>query len=399
MKTEVHPDTDFNRTHVFVAACLGMFMFGVVMTMLGTILPSVMDRFDIDLSGAGSVIAQLSAGILTGSLVFGPVVDRYGYRPLLSLAMVLVIVGLEGIAFASSVVLLRTAVFLIGFGGGMINGATNALVADISEGERSAGLSLLGVSYGIGAFSIPFLFGLLVQGSTYVLPVAVVGAVAIVPLAYTLAIRVPQPKQAQGFPVRESMKLVREATLALFGLMLFIQSGIEMTVGNWTTSFLAGELGLDTSDAAFYLSSYLLGMMAARLIMGTALKHVSPAHVLHACLGLGFVGAVLLILAHTIAVAVTGLVLLGAGLAAGFPVVLGYVGDYYTRLSGTAFSIVLVMALAGGSLFPLGIGTLGEVIGLRASFTVIPVSLAFMAILFGVIMRRGTSVRSRVQPT
>lgn len=397
--TPSHPAASYDRNRVFVAACLGMFMFGVVMTMLGTILPSVMERFAINMSRAGSVIAQLSAGILTGSLVFGPVVDRYGYRPLLILSMMLVILGLEGIAFASSVLLLRLAVFLIGLGGGMINGATNALVADISEGGRSAGLSLLGVSYGVGAFSIPFLFGLLVPGSAYAVPVAVVGGVALLPLVYSLVVRFPQPKQAQGFPIREGVKMVRDVTLVLFGLMLFIQSGIEITVGNWTTSFLAGELGLDTADAAFYLSFYLLGMMAARLVMGTALKDASPARVLHACLGFGFAGAVMLILAQSLTVAVVGLVLLGVGLAAGFPVVLGYVGDHYARLSGTAFSIVLVMALAGGSLFPLVIGSLGEAVGLRASFALIPIGLTFMALLFVLVMRRVSLARSSVQPT
>jgi hypothetical protein len=39
----------------------------------------------------------------------------------------------------------------------------------------------------------------------------------------------------------------------------------------------------------------------------------------------------------------------GIGLAGGFPVILGYVGQLYASLSGTAFSIALVIALTGNT--------------------------------------------------
>jgi fucose permease len=48
--------------------------------------------------------------------------------------------------------------------------------------------------------------------------------------------------------------------------------------------------------------------------------------------------------------AFTALIIIGAGTAAGFPVILGYIGQLYANLSGTAFSIALVIALTGNSL-------------------------------------------------
>ena len=45
--------------------------------------------------------------------------------------------------------------------------------------------------------------------------------------------------------------------------------------------------------------------------------------------------------------AIVGPALIGAGLAAVFPVVLGYVGDRYPQQSGTAFSTIFVVALLG----------------------------------------------------
>ena len=74
---------EYNRKLVFWAACLGMLTFGIVMTVLGAILPPVVERFGVDKAEAGSLFLLMSLGILAGSVVFGPVVDRYGYRGLL----------------------------------------------------------------------------------------------------------------------------------------------------------------------------------------------------------------------------------------------------------------------------------------------------------------------------
>lgn len=381
----------YRRPLVFTAACLGMLTFGIVLTLLGAILPALIDRFAVDKAHAGSLLSLMSLGILAGSVVFGPVADRFGYRLLLVACTGLILAGVEGIAAAPSFGWLRGAVFVVGFGGGILNGGTNALVADISEEGRGAGLSLLGVFFGLGAFGLPFTLGFLVDRFAYTTLVAGLGLLVLVPLLFAAAIRFPAPKQAQGFPLRRSLLLLREPVLWLFGLMLFLQSGMEITASGWTTTYVDEVLGLAPADALFFLSLFWLGMILARLTLGWALKRASPARVLLACLGAAFVGAVLLLTARGLPLAAPGILLLGAGLAAGFPVVLGYVGDRFPDLSATAFGIVLVMALSGGTLLPYLAGVIGEPFGLRASLLVLPASLTLMAVLLGLALRRLTA--------
>ena len=383
----------YNRKTVFAAACLGMLTFGIVLTTLGAILPSIVERFGIDKANAGSLFLLMSAGILVGSLAFGPVVDRYGFKNLLIVSAALVLIGLEGIAFAPTFGVMRAAVFLIGFGGGVINGGTNALVADISEEGRSAGLSLLGVFFGLGAFGIPFTLGFLLDRFAYSTLVAGVGAVVLAPVLFFIATRFPAPKQTQGFPLREGLQLLKNPLLLLLGLLLFLQSGMEITTGGWTATYFNEELGLDTNDAVFFLSLYWVGMVLARLLLGALLTRITPSLVLKVSIGIALAGAVMLIASGTLWLAASGIFLLGAGLAAGFPVVLGYVGDLYPTLSGTAFSIVLVMALTGGSLFPYLAGIMGESLGLRASFLILPVSLLIMGLLLVIVLKRMSAAR------
>lgn len=370
--------SDFHRKQVFAAACIGMLIFGIVMTVLGTLLPSLIDRFNVDMAEAGSSITLLSVGILIGSLVFGPVVDRYGFKGLLTVCTLLVLLGLEALAFAPSFGVLRVAVFVIGIGGGVINGGTNALVSDISEGERSAGLSMLGVFFGIGAFGVPLLLGPFLGTFSYTVLTASIGAPVLIALVYFTAVRFPRPKQPQGFPISQGAAVARDPALLLLGAMLFLQSGIEITTGGWTSTFFLEELSVGAGSAAYALSLFWIGMTLARLVLGKVLKHSDPALVLRICIGIAAAGSIMMILAETPLPAYAGIFFTGAGLAAGFPVALGYAGDLYPHISGTAFSILLVMALTGGAFFPYVAGVLGAAFGLRASFLMTPIALLAM---------------------
>ena len=68
--------------------------------------------------------------------------------------------------------------------------------------------------------------------------------------------------------------------------------------------------------------------------------------------GLTFCGSLLLAFAGRSGAALPALVLLGIGFAAVFPILLGVVGDLYPGLTGTAFSLVFVMALMGNTCVP-----------------------------------------------
>jgi fucose permease len=361
-----------------------MLLVGIVLTTLGAVLPSIIQRLGLDRTEAGSLLALMSLGILAGSLVFGPVVDRRGYRGLLAVAVVLIALGLEGIAFAPSITVLAASAVIIGVGGGVVNGGTNALVADISAEGRAAGLAYLGVFFGIGAFGVPLLLGVLRErlGDAWV--VAGIGAlVALVP-AYYAAIRFPAPKQPQGFPLRHAAGLLRDPVLVLLGVILFFESGMEITVGGWTATYVNQELALSPEWALYLLSLYWLGMTGARWVLGWLLKRASTVAILLSSLGVAFAGALILIGARTTVSAGAGTLLTGAGFAAVFPVILGYVGDRYERLSGTAFGVVFVMALTGGTTLPYVTGVLGDAFGLRPSLAIVPTGIVCVALLFSI---------------
>src|SRR5579884_3115241 len=82
--------------------------------------------------------------------------------------------GFEGIAYSNSRSLLKVCIYIFGVGGGIVNGATNAVVADISPEHKGANLSLLGVFFGLGALGMPLVLGMLKNVSSFSI-VAIVG--------------------------------------------------------------------------------------------------------------------------------------------------------------------------------------------------------------------------------
>lgn len=365
-----------------------MLTFGIVLTTLGAVLPTVIERFGIDKAQAGSLFLLMTFGILAGSLVFGPMVDRYGYKGMLLLATGLIVIGLQGIAFASSMSFLRIAIILIGFGGGIVNGGTNALVADISSEGKSASLNLLGVFFGIGAVGVPFVLATMSGNFSNATLIASVGALVLFPFLFIAVTPFPAPKQPQGFPLGAAGRLTRDPLLILMGFMLFLESGMEIMVGGWTSTFVNEELDVKARTALVVLSLYWMGMMLARLALGTFLRSVPPVRVMYVCISIGLIGATTLLMTTSVSVAAIGVFMLGVGFAATFPTVLGFVGERYANLSGTAFSLVIAMALCGGMLLPWLAGVLGKSYGMRASFIIVPAALVLLAVLLGILSRR-----------
>lgn len=378
----------YNFRSVFSAACLGMLLFGIVMISLGTINTFLTAKFGLDEMTVGSLAALLPFGILAGSLVFGPVVDRYGYKIVLIVCALLILIAIEGIAFANAFFFIQLSFFLIGFGGGAINGSTNALVADISTENKGAKLSLLGVFYGIGALGMPAVLGIMSKYFSYENVVKVIGLAVLLPVIFFIFIRFPEPKQKQGFPIKKSFGLLKDMTLVLIGFILFFESGIEGIINNWTTTYLQKDVGVDTRSALFALSYLIISLTLTRLALGGLLKRVRSYIILIGCLCFTLIGTLIMMFAGSYAISILGLIFLGIGFAAGFPVMLGYVGEIYADLSGTAFSIVFVIALLGNMLHNYLAGIIAFNYGIRHYLTIVLVSVISMFILLPIILKR-----------
>jgi len=364
-----------------------MLLFGIALITLGSIAPDLKEKLNLNDIAAGTLFSILPLGIMTGSLVFGPVADKYGYKILMAVSCISLAAGFEGLAFASSLGLLKAFIFLIGFAGGTVNGATNALVSDISGHDKTANISLLAVFFGIGALGMPLILGILGKSLRFEKIVASVGILSFLTGIIFIVIKLPAPKIAQKIPVKGIIAFFKDKVLILIAFFLFFQSSFEGIMNNWTTTYLTDHVSVLQNEALYGLTLFVAGMVIMRLLTGTVLKYIPVRKILIASLVFILLGLICIRSGISIEIALMGFMLVGAGLAGGFPVMLGFVGARYEKLSGTAFSFVLTIALIGNMLINYGMGIISQKYGISHLMTVAFVMTIIMALIGIVIMK------------
>ena len=379
----------YKKIPVYIAACLGMTFFGIAFIVMGSVLPSVTLKYSLDPVGASSLVTFLPLGVLLGSLIFGPVVDRFGYKNLLIINVFITALGLGGLSYLDQLNVLRFCIFLIGFGGGILNGATNALVADIYDGnEKSAKLSLLGVFYGIGALGVPLLLGALSKWYSYEIILRWTGFFMLMCILYFVFVQFPKPKHAQGFPIKKALSLIQEPVLLMLSLILFFQSGLEGLLNNWTTSYLAASTSISGENVVFSLTFLVLGITLSRLALAFLLQSAKPYSVLMIGIIIILIGSILLYYSGCFVMVAVSLFLIGCGMAGVFPIVLGFIGNRYKETTGTAISIALFIALCGNSLFNYLMGYATKVFNFKIFPVFIIVILGLQAVVLFVERRK-----------
>ena len=194
-------------------------------------------------------------------------------------------------------------------------------------------------------------------------------------------IKFPPAKQAQGFPIAKGLALFKDRVLILIAFFLFCQSAFEAIINNWTTTFLTAGLAVAQNQALYALSLFVVGMTVMRLLLGSIFRNTSLDKLWIAAFVMIFLGLIFLFIGKYFALSIAGLLFLGAGLAGGFPLMLGLVGNRYKELSATAFSLVFAIALLGNMLINYGMGIVAQLYGIRHLITVAFIESIVMIIL------------------
>jgi fucose permease len=365
------------------AAYAGMFVFGIVMALLGAVLPALAGRMAFEVTDIGTLFVVMNGSMLAASLVLGLVMDRFGMKPPLALGAVLVALALVIVARANTFPDLLSAVVLLGIGGGALNGSTNTLVADLHADpqRKNAALNTLGVFFGFGALLLPFALGSLLARFSFSALLLVSALLCFATGAFAGALRFPAPKQAQRLPIADMPRFLREPLVLALGCLLFFESGMEFTLGGFISTYLTRDMGVSVSVASWVLAGYWASIMLARIILGRWGIGARPYQLLAMCASGAAAGAIIGTLAGSPTFAAAGIFITGLSLAGVFPAALGIAGTRFQTHSGTVFGILFALALSGGMTLPWVAGQVGSVFGLRWVFVLVAVSYLVILLL------------------
>ena len=371
---------------VFMAACAGMSFFGITMLSLGPILGPL----NALVEGANALPSTMSIGIIIGTILFGPVVDKFGYKWLLILASACALGGVQGLASFNEIRMLHCSIFLLGLGGGILNGLTNALVSDIYDDDKRGGrLGLLGAFYCMGALLWTLMNYFIPD---FRIPLNAVSIIMAILIASFIFIAFPKAKPQENVSLKKSLGLLKYPALILFAVVLFFQCAFEGTSGNFTVQYLSNVGGMDNATATLAMTWFTIGMLCGRLPLGNIMNKLKELGTLYLYLGVALAGVILFFIeASSTAAVYTAMVLIGFGAGATFPVVLNFIGSAFRELSGTAFSIALFIGLCGQSLGNKFMGMQFD----GASYTSLPVTLIICVVVMVILVPLAVKVSKK----
>ncbi len=386
-----------NYRWLSVSIYAGAFAFGIVMASLGALLPGLTGKIGFDKEAAGGLFLFMNLALLIGSLIFGPICDRFGFRFVLTISTALVGGAFLGVASVSSYPSMAVALAIMGLGGGALNGGTNALLNDISRERRGAALNYLGIFFGFGALLTPLLLGALRESLGLERIIYLLSFLSLIPLTLFLLVRFPAPKHEAGLPAGQLAAFLKNPLLYLFGFLLFFQSGNEFAVGGWLSTYFPERFETGANQAAFFLSGYWAAIMVGRLLAGWISAKVRPEAMVACSALLALLAMAALLIAPSPAVAVPAVIGIGLGFAAIFPTTLAQAGGVFTQFSGTAFSVIFVIALTGGMTAPWLVGKIAQARSVETGMTLVVFNCAMIALLQGIIYLRTRRREEEIQ--
>ncbi|MGO9274378.1 MAG: MFS transporter [Terriglobia bacterium] len=335
-----------HRTSLIATVNACMFVFGLVLLLIGSLLPSL----TLSSARAGSLGSFPLIGILTATILVGPILDKVGAKPVLAAGLALIVVALAVMPSLTSYPAMAAAALVYGLGGGLLNTTSNALVSDLSTAGRGAALNLLGFSFSLGTVTAPLLMSLAASISTAsVLRILALGPAVV--LVLVAALRFPGPAHS-ATSLRSLLKVLNDPLVWLFGALLFFESGDENCMFVWAGKVVGDVLHLAAGRADLALVGVSAAMGAGRLLAVIWLKWLGGRTLLLVSGGVATAGAILVIAFDSFVGMVAGFSVIGLGMSAIFPTALGLAGGRFPDKTGTAFGGIMAVALVGGALGP-----------------------------------------------
>jgi len=173
------------------------------------------------------------------------------------------------------------------------------------------------------------------------------------------------------------LDLIKKPTVIFFFIGVFFYVGTEQGINNWASQFLQTYHGFDPQTTGARVISQFWGLMTLGAIpILLLLKLIDSRKVLILLSALALAGLAVA-LYGTGAAAKVAFPLLGACAAGMWPIIISLALNSVEEYHG-AFAGILVTGIVGGAVWPLIIGSVGDVLGLKTGMALLFISLAYI---------------------
>ena len=364
------------------AAILAIFVYGMIAAMLGTILPTLSDRFHLTPTQNGTIAFVQALGLIIASLGVGPLLDTEGDKVGLILGMVGIAFALFFLPRANGFRDILMLLFLLGMGGGIVVTGANALANSVSGSNSAIVLNLVNLFFGLGGLATPFIAANIFKQNWVRLCYTIAGLTVASLVVQALA-KMPAPTGNAQFMLAHVGPILGRPVLFMLGAFLFLYITCEVGVWNWLPRHLIAQ-GIPESRALNILSlGFALGLLIGRVGVSPILAHAPAVEV---TLGASIAMAVttfLMLQTNKPGLAFALVFIAGLSMAPVFPTTLAITGAAFPQMTGTALGFVITCGWVGLAVSSRIIGSIAgeDPRRLKKALLLFPASAILMVVL------------------
>jgi fucose permease len=381
---------------LYAVACAGMFVFGMMLGLPGTVLgqPETVAQFGLTLADRGLLIATLFAGLLVGSFLSGALVDSLGQRSALVVSSLLVAIALPLLARAANAAVASAVLFALGAAAASINTASNAISSELFPDERARRMNGIAIMVGLGGLTMPTATLLASEFVTWRAVVVGGGVLSAVVAALAVSSRDAltglEPGAARPGRTSTSAALrqfTRQPGFAWFLLLILLGGANEASMAGWTSTFVIAS-GFSASQATAVLSSHWLGLILSRASFSSRVDRTKAIAVERSAV-LSALAVLVLIVSGLASLALIGPFVVGMCMALVMPTSLALAGERIRGNPGALFGVLLTVAQVGGIVLPASIGLVAEQTNVRLGLSLLVVSFGAITVIVRRVTRDG----------
>ncbi len=340
---------------------------GFLLALPGGLLPLWGYHIRPNFHVAAFYFAVLGLGLTGGAGVALRVRDRWPVEKILAGGAFGAAVAVLLVAFAAPPAPLwyqMLALFLCGVGAGAMNTAVFESLGSFWEQGPAKVTLRAGIFFGTGSIYSAWLLSRCMESEN---PSWLLGVTAVLPAAAGwVFLRTPLSRYARA-PLRlaEAVKDLRSVLAILFSLLLLFQFANEWSIAGWLPVFLIDKLGFSPESAVSLLAVYWLALTVGRVASSWLLPRVSHGRLLGISAFCALFGCTALAEADTRGGVVVGILLIGAGFSAIYPLSAERIATRFEYYHPGYFNGIFTSAMLGGVMAPFFLGHLAVSQGLR----------------------------------
>lgn len=372
-----------NQYVTVLLSCLVIFVYGMLSSLLGTIIPGLAAALHLTNAQIGFVALVQGLGLASTSVVAGALMDKQGKKIGVILGLGATLVGLILLGSSGGVNTVSLAMFVLGCGGSLVIVAANAIVSDVGDEKRAAALNFLNVFSGLGGLATPFIAANLLGSNS---KRTVIFGIVTTSLVLCLALIVPLSKTSTVNTHRASNQrsLFSSPTLYLLSAVTLLYTACEFGIWNWLPKFLIAS-GMSSVVALNVLSlGFACGLLCGRIVATSVLWRISPATVVIVSSLLMAATTYLILQPEPVWLTFVLVFLAGAAMAPVFPTTIAIVARLFKEQAATAIGFAITCGFSGLILSSPLIGWLSgsNPLGIGRGLLIVPVlSMSIFAIL------------------